>query len=530
MPKVLKNPHDGIKYHNVRHTKYECEPGCYQLHRPSDCRLKFPITKRPIHKCEVPKQEFTMVPQIGGWRSLLVPKTEPNFYPAVMPKEEFLRLQKQAKIVTQEEQLQAMHAQEAAIQKAAKESEARKRQLKERLLPQPGAESASGTADPELEGPDQTAHTLSRAEMLKADNMQGPRLCNRIILASKCHAIRDAQIAEKELIKKELDEEERRLDAIMEENRQAAVHRAETEEERRHHLRLQNLAALKEQIKAHETAKIMEAERIEEESIRVNQANIAMQIDEAQKLKEKHGRAAKLKEILDQGNAELLYYKQLQNEEERIMDLRIANFLKKKQAREAKAKAEAEAVKAAKQKGIDHIAKAQKAEQELKEELERIRNLKIQEDVEREYRRKERDAAIRRNKEMKQLHEARVQQIHDIHRLIAREIAKDEQSFNNAARQNEEFIAKEKALDDKRKARIEKHRQEIMKQINDKERARAELREKIHNEGVALRMEQEQQDKYERKVIKQKVAMMRQQKVSEKYVKEVEQTLGKHGY
>ncbi|XP_037301907.1 calponin homology domain-containing protein DDB_G0272472-like [Manduca sexta] len=173
---------------------------------------------------------------------------------------------------------------------------------------------------------------------------------------------------------------------------------------------------------------------------------------------------------------------------------------------------------------------ASQAEQELKEELERIRNLKIQEDVEREYRRKERDAAIKRNKEMKQLHEARVQQIKDIHRLIAREIAKDEQSFNNAARQNEEFIQKEKQLDDKRKARVEQHRQEIMKQINDKERSRAELREKIHNEGVALRMEQEQQDKYERNVIKQKVAAMRQQKVSEKYVKEVEQTLAKHGY
>lgn len=46
----------------------------------------------------------------------------------------------------------------------------------------------------------------------------------------------------------------------------------------------------------------MEAERIEEESIRVNQANIAMQIDEAQKLKEKHSRQAKLKEMLDQGS------------------------------------------------------------------------------------------------------------------------------------------------------------------------------------------------------------------------------------
>ncbi|XP_028039761.1 cilia- and flagella-associated protein 45 [Bombyx mandarina] len=527
MPKVAKDPHEGIPYHNVRKGS---DPGCYQLHRPSQCRLKFPISKRSIHKCEVPKREYTMVPQIGGWRPLLVPKTEPNFYPAIMHKEQFERLKKQAKIVTQEELLQAMHDQEAAIQKAAKESEARKQLLKEKLMPQPGAETATGAADPELEGPDQTAHTLSRAEILRADNMQGPRLCNRIILASKCHAIRDAQIAEKDLIKKELDEEQQRLDAIMEENRKAAVHRSETEEARRHHLRLQNLAALKEQIQAHEQAKIMEAERIEEESIRVNQANIAMQIDEAQKLKEKHERQLKLKEMLDQGNAELLYFKQLQNEEERIMNLRISNFLKQKQEREAKARADAEAVKAAKQKGIDHIAKAQKAEQELKEELERIRNLKIQEDVEREYRRKERDAAIKRNKEMKQLHEARVQQIKDIHRLIAREIAKDEQSFNNAARQNEEFIQKEKELDEKRKARVEKHRQEIMRQINEKERARAELREKLQREGVALRMEQQQQDKYERNVIKQKVAAMRQQKVSEKYVKEVEQTLGKHGY
>ncbi|KAF9807006.1 hypothetical protein SFRURICE_011150 [Spodoptera frugiperda] len=521
MPKVYKSAHEGIPYHTVR---YGEEPGCYQLHRPSQCRLKFPITKRPIHKCEDMNKEIIMVPQTGTFRKLIVPKKKPNFYPAIMHKNEYERLKQQA-------QLAAMHAQEAAIQKAAKQSEIRKQQLKKNLKPQPGAEAATGTADPELEGPDQAAHTMSRAEMLRADNMQGPRLCNRIILASKCHAIRDAQITEKELIKKELDDEQRRLDAIMEENRQAAVNRAQEEEDRRHRLRLHNLSALKEQIQAHETAKIMEAERIEEESIRVNQANIAMQIDEAQKLKEKQQRQNKLKEMLDQGNAELLYYKQLQNEEERIMDLRIANFLKQKQERESKNKAEAEAVKAAKQKGIDHISKAQKAEQELKEELERIRNLKIQEDVEREYRRKERDAAIKRNREMKQLHEARVQQINDIHRLIAREIAKDEQSFNNAARQNEEFIRREKeVLEDKRKAQIERHRQAIMKQINDKERARADLREKIHNEGVALRMEQEQQEKYEKAVIKEKVATLRSQKVAEKYVKEVEQTLTKHGY
>lgn len=53
------------------------------------------------------------------------------------------------------------------------------------------------------------------------------------------------------------------LDAIMEENRLAAVARAEAEEERRHGLRLQNLAALKEQIGAHETAKVKKSSVVE---------------------------------------------------------------------------------------------------------------------------------------------------------------------------------------------------------------------------------------------------------------------------
>lgn len=43
---------------------------------------------------------------------------------------------------------------------------------------------------------------------------------------------------------------------MMEENRQMAVKRCNDEEERMHNLRLQNLAALKEQINAHETAKV----------------------------------------------------------------------------------------------------------------------------------------------------------------------------------------------------------------------------------------------------------------------------------
>lgn len=57
-----------------------------------------------------------------------------------------------------------MRTHEAAIQLAAKESEARKQLLKEKLLQQPGADAATGADDSELDGPDQAAHTMSRAE------------------------------------------------------------------------------------------------------------------------------------------------------------------------------------------------------------------------------------------------------------------------------------------------------------------------------------------------------------------------------
>ena len=54
------------------------------------------------------------------------------------------------------------------------------------------------------------------------------KTANRLIMSTKCHAIRDAQIVEKKQIMKELENEERRLDQMM-------------EDERRHALRVRNM-------------------------------------------------------------------------------------------------------------------------------------------------------------------------------------------------------------------------------------------------------------------------------------------------
>lgn len=62
---------------------------------------------------------------------------------------------------------------------------------------------------------------------------QGNLLSPQLILGAKCHMIRDTQILEKQLIAKELEEEEKRLAKMMEVERKKADEMQEELERRR---------------------------------------------------------------------------------------------------------------------------------------------------------------------------------------------------------------------------------------------------------------------------------------------------------
>ena len=61
---------------------------------------------------------------------------------------------------------------------------------------------------------------------------------NEVILNAKCHAIRDTQLMEKEEIVKAMEEEEERLDMMMEVDRVKALAEFEERERERHLQRL----------------------------------------------------------------------------------------------------------------------------------------------------------------------------------------------------------------------------------------------------------------------------------------------------
>ena len=100
-----------------------------------------------------------------------------------------------------------------------------------------------------------------------------------MILNAKCHAIRDAQILEKRQIVGEMTEEEKRLDTMMEVDRQNAIKIQEEIEKRRKEERLMGAAKLLDQIQENEQERLFDLERKDQENIQM-QKYIEKMMDE----------------------------------------------------------------------------------------------------------------------------------------------------------------------------------------------------------------------------------------------------------
>lgn len=90
---------------------------------------------------------------------------------------------------------------------------------------------------------------------------------NRIILATKCSIIRDAQIAEKNEIEREFRNENLRLERMMLEDRDKALIAEELKRERERENLLKYSKEIRAQLEEKETIRAKEVERIEEEAI-----------------------------------------------------------------------------------------------------------------------------------------------------------------------------------------------------------------------------------------------------------------------
>lgn len=123
-------------------------------------------------------------------------------------------------------------------------------------------------------------------------------------------------------MERELLEEEKRLNDMMEDERRWAIKEESRKEQEEVAKRLRFAKILKEQIVENEEQRVLEFERKQEESRLINLSNIAWQQDEIEKLRNKEAENTKVRQELAEGNEQLKHFKAMEQQENKIIDLR----------------------------------------------------------------------------------------------------------------------------------------------------------------------------------------------------------------
>ncbi|XP_035169585.1 cilia- and flagella-associated protein 45-like, partial [Oxyura jamaicensis] len=162
-------------------------------------------------------------------RDLVVPVENPAAS-LIIGQEDFQRIKEASRVLSKEEReakLAALKAEKEAVLEAVSE---RKAAAKQRAALQ---QQKGKLSDLEEEAKERAQHLLQRANRMRMEQEDEIKEFSELILGAKCHMVRDAQILEKRLVAKELEEEEKRLAEMMEVERQKANQMQEELERRR---------------------------------------------------------------------------------------------------------------------------------------------------------------------------------------------------------------------------------------------------------------------------------------------------------
>ncbi|XP_019870921.1 cilia- and flagella-associated protein 45 [Aethina tumida] len=459
-------------------------------------------------------------------RVLVVPSRKPaTDITGIWPSSEFTRLKKQAHVITAEDRI-AMH-EEALRTKAAMEAEsaARKEKLASSFVKLDSLARGSKLDEAEAEAKAKNEGLVRRSYELMIEEDERVRDANRLILARKCHFIRNAQIAEKELIKKELQEEDRRLDMMMEQYRQIQQE-AEVQKSKEEELRKQKvLEEVRLQLKEIEVNKLVEAEKREEECKIMNKLIASLHKQEEEEEQNRREKQIKMRDAYTKSFNENLHHKRVQEEELRISDMRIAEFLRKKNEREEALEREKQEQRLAREKEQARMGAEQKKEADKQANLDALNALKTIEDKEREWREKELADALRHRQQIIDLRKAREKQIDDIRKLQAMSIAKEEEHFKKNRELQKKQLEKEQNDMVKRKEETQRFHHELLMQINEKEKAKIKAFEDKFEEGKAMRLENEGRDRQIEEYIRYKVQKLKECNLPAAYIQDIQNQL-----
>ncbi|XP_058448068.1 cilia- and flagella-associated protein 45 [Malaya genurostris] len=448
--------------------------------------------------------------------------------PGLWPKYEYLHLQNKAKLKSMNDKLTELKRNEVMKKTMLDESEKRKKNLQDidrerQMKCDDSGNILEGMHDPAFDGA--ARKIIDRAMIAKQEQEEEVRRANRIILAAKCHIIRDAQIAEKQEIERELRAEELRMQKlVLEENRKAREEEEKKREQTKHMTEIHS-EEIRNQLQQKEKLKLKEAERIEEEARVLKQAQVALAAEEKRREKEKNDRTRAIREDLKKAYELSAYYKQLEFEEQRIAELKVQEYTRQRNERIAKLEFEKKIATEVKEREHDRMLKIQQKLLNTKSVKNDMDLRRDQEHIERQFRSREKEAARKKRALEQQIAAARAAQLEAVKTERAMQIARDELDHKKVVEKLKQQEQKE--LESKRKlAHLrEKYRTEIIRQINLKEQDCRETELRSKKEHAAMQEAAKKREMAIKSTIANKIKMMKEMNVPDRFIKDVERQL-----
>jgi len=436
----------------------------------------------------------------------------------VMSQSELTRLKESATVITPQQA--AEQAKYKAGEKAKTMAAARAR--KQKIISMEAERKKNeAKSDLEMEQIEKDKHQLSRADFLVDEQRDDVKRMNQFVRYSKCSTIRDAQLEEKKALQRQDEEEEMRLDEVMEDERVRAVELYEQREAQRAVDRKHGKDVIVEQIKARERERLLQQEILEQEREAMLRQLERLKEEDLLKAEMKKEAAKKLMGEVAESNGQMIRMKELKRQKEIEEDQRIAAYLEEKAAREQSHQDELDRIAAEKEAEVIKLRQMQEKASDKKSELDALRAKRAMEQYEREWRQKERAAIEKQKMQNKILHEARVQQKKEKERRLEHVAKGEREEFDRIVQVQREAQSVEQEKEAQMKDSRYKHRRDVQEQISKNESKRRQERLDYLEEGRKLRKEIDKEKSHLVEIKDRKIHELRNVGVPEKYLTEL---------
>ncbi|KAM7055395.1 cilia- and flagella-associated protein 45 [Molossus nigricans] len=452
-------------------------------------------------------------------RELVVPTKDPSGESLIMSLDEFERIKSASHVLTREEL-------EAREQVFRKEKEAildavtiRKKVMKQKEM---ASRKNKKLNDLEEVSKERAQNLLERANKMRMEQEEELKDMSKIILNAKCHAIRDAQILEKQLIQKEMEAEERRLDQMMEVERQRSIQRQEERDRKRKEERIRGRRHIVQQMEKNQEERSLLAEQREQEKEQMLEYMEQLQEEDLRDMELRRQQRLKMQADIKRINDESQKQKAELLAQEKLADQMVMEFTKKKMAREAEFEAEQERIRREKEKEITRLRAMQEKAQDYQAEQDALRAKRNQEVADREWRRKEKENAQKKMETEAQLRKSRLEQVAFKEHSLAVQVQRDRDEFERILRAQREQIEKERLEEEKKASGRVQHAHELRRQVRENQQKQVQDRVATFEEGRRLKEEAQKRRERIEDIKKKKIEELRATGLPEKYCVEAE--------